>query len=237
MDVGRVALGTETDRCSEAILLVQTNGQPAEVRKGQVQEIRVPDSRFWWNCGDIREWTTAPPGTNFVIVQRAPEGREITWHCFRDVQEGLSGGRVLLTAVPYPQSRVHRLPSGRVQVEIRTFDRNYVLYAEAGCTVTVEGGVADSVRIENRFFTAGGGDPFLIGARDREFGVTTKATNKESAGGFGVSLELYPDFGVGGGSPETIEGLLPVDGIVSHVWVQVADTLIESITAVGEFPQ
>ena len=89
----RTYLGKEHDECGQPYLYV-TAGEGPEVVVvwGSVGAVRVGNPRFSWLCPDRpredyhdRDWTTAPDGTNFVIVKRAPAGsRGIDWYCFRE---------------------------------------------------------------------------------------------------------------------------------------------------------
>jgi hypothetical protein len=82
--MARQFLGNEHDKCGRSLTLVQDAAGVVEVRKGETKEVKVPSNRFWWYCLEDREWTTAPEGTNLVIVTRAPEGRDITWACYKE---------------------------------------------------------------------------------------------------------------------------------------------------------
>ncbi len=76
-------LGNEHDSCGHKRLIVQTTSGVVEIGKGESRAIPVPSHRFWWYCGGSREWTTAPAGTDTVVVYRASTGRDITWACYR----------------------------------------------------------------------------------------------------------------------------------------------------------
>lgn len=89
----RMYLGKEHDACKQPNLYV-TAGEGPEVLVvwGSMGTVRVGNPRFSWLCPDgpregynDRDWTTAPEGTNFVIVKRAPAGSGgIDWYCFKE---------------------------------------------------------------------------------------------------------------------------------------------------------
>lgn len=92
----RTYLGKEHDACRQPYLYVTAGeGPEVEVTWGSVGIVRVGNPRFSWLCPDrprnqynTRDWTTAPTGTNLVIVKRDPASGSggIDWYCFKEVR-------------------------------------------------------------------------------------------------------------------------------------------------------
>ncbi|MCI0379722.1 MAG: hypothetical protein L0215_19120 [Gemmataceae bacterium] len=79
----QVFLGRTIDRSSAHMIYVGSTDGWVPVRQGETKTIRVPSNRFLWYSDGSREWTTAPPGTNLVVVTR-DSSRAILWDCYRD---------------------------------------------------------------------------------------------------------------------------------------------------------
>jgi hypothetical protein len=84
----REFLDSSTDDCGEPKIKIPTNDGQVVVTKGQRKDVKIPDPRYRWYCGDdgdwSEEWATAPGGTNVADTHRASSGDTITWRWFRD---------------------------------------------------------------------------------------------------------------------------------------------------------
>lgn len=83
-------LSVEKDASSVTEIQVQSVEGVVPVRKGDFKKILVPSNRFFWYSGDTREWTTASPGTNVIMVYRKRTGRGILWFCYNDPKQNSS---------------------------------------------------------------------------------------------------------------------------------------------------
>ena len=93
----RTYLGKEHDACRQPYLYVTAGeGPEVEVTWGSIGIVRVGNPRFSWLCPDrprnqynTRDWTTAPAGTNFVVVKRDPASGSggIDWYCFKETRQ------------------------------------------------------------------------------------------------------------------------------------------------------
>lgn len=77
-------LGSTYDKSSYRTIYVQSYDGVVGISKGEIKRIIVPNNRFWWYSGSSREWTTAPTGTDTVIVFREKNTRNINWACYND---------------------------------------------------------------------------------------------------------------------------------------------------------
>jgi hypothetical protein len=76
-------LGTEIDQCGEDLLTVPSAIGNVELHHGDTAAADVQTNRFSWFCASSQEFTTAPPGTNFVVVKRALTDRQIIWDAYQ----------------------------------------------------------------------------------------------------------------------------------------------------------
>lgn len=88
----KVFLGTAVDRASCASLKVfDGRGGFVEVGKGEKVSLQVDlddQGFFYWECDGSQERTRPRwPETNCIEIQRAAEGRKITWVCYQRVWE------------------------------------------------------------------------------------------------------------------------------------------------------
>ena len=77
-------LGSTYDKSGAAVIDVQSTSTPVAVAQGELKKIIIPNYRFWWLSYGSREWTTAPRGTNVVVVYRERGTRNINWACYKD---------------------------------------------------------------------------------------------------------------------------------------------------------
>jgi hypothetical protein len=76
-------LGTVIDQCGEDVLTVPAAGGSVQLRHGETAAAEVGTSNFSWFCASSQEGTSAPAGTNFLVVKRALTDRQIIWDSYQ----------------------------------------------------------------------------------------------------------------------------------------------------------
>jgi hypothetical protein len=75
-------LGTDIDQCGEDLLTVPSANGDVLLHHGDTAVADVQNNRFSWFCASSQEFTTAPDGTNFIVIKRALTDRQIIWESY-----------------------------------------------------------------------------------------------------------------------------------------------------------
>jgi len=150
----------------------------------------------------------------------------------------------------HPSSRIETFDG--IEVKATSFRTNAFVYRSIGGSVEVRGQKrsrdwkcvwlckkrekvkADRILLENRYFARLDGSAVLVTAAQQEGQCrdTADCTLKHSAGGLGVKIR----FPGGGTSPQTIDNLLELEGVVSRATVTIQGRQFTFVTASGAHP-
>lgn len=139
-------------------------------------------------------------------------------------------------------------------IQSKSFKTNLIIYRSVGGKTTVKsnaksrkwwclwlckknkGKKAESIQITNTYYTLFNNVLIPSAPRSKTCTNTSSCTLKEWAFGFGLKFKFDPPGGAGGPSPVPVDGLLPINGVVTGHVINVDGHLYRVTTAAGQHP-